>query len=91
MLLLRRAAAEVGGQVYRKVQAATSIVMSGCYEDDHDAATDIVKYTGGAGAWAVALFAAAPFHMHAARLLVGGACLAQHRFLLAAGICSCCS
>jgi hypothetical protein len=40
------AAAEVGGEVYCKVKAATSIVMSGCYEDDHDAATDIVKYTG---------------------------------------------
>jgi hypothetical protein len=40
------AAAEVGGEVYGKVKAATSIVMSGCYEDDHDAATDIVKYTG---------------------------------------------
>jgi hypothetical protein len=40
------AAAEVGGEVYRRVKAATSIVMSGCYEDDHDTATDIVKYTG---------------------------------------------
>ncbi|WIA11404.1 hypothetical protein OEZ85_011522 [Tetradesmus obliquus] len=40
---------EVGGVVYRKVPAATSIVMSGCYEDDHDAASDIVKYTGEGG------------------------------------------
>lgn len=40
------AAAEVNGKTYRGVRAATSICLSGCYEDDHDSASNIITYTG---------------------------------------------
>eukprot|EP00878_Enallax_costatus_P019089 GHUV01020128.1.p1 GENE.GHUV01020128.1~~GHUV01020128.1.p1 ORF type:complete len:651 (+),score=201.01 GHUV01020128.1:688-2640(+) len=39
----------VSGKTYKGVRAATSICMSGCYEDDHDSTSSIVTYTGEGG------------------------------------------